>query len=189
MKIAAAGHPDGGGRNVKKGKGVSWGGWEGGRPRRSGERGDPTCKHQDKSCARGGPVWKDGEGAGPLAAGVGGTHTLDRTVWRGAEQGGGAERRAGPARRNSGAPRATFPRRRIPTPTPGLRGRGPHIWRSWTTYQGAREPVGAASCQAGVPVRRVGGRGRKKGGGGGADQKPGLQGCALGAPGRGVSRV
>ena len=169
---------------------VSLGRWKGGRPQRSGERSDPIWKHQDKECASGRAVQKDG---GSWTTGSGRLGVL--TLWTVKFGRGWAGRRRretapdGPGGIHKGLePR--FPGGASLPPPRDPAGRGTHIWRSWTTYPGAWEPAGVSCCQAGVPVRasweagteEAGWRRRRKGGGGergrgGADQNPGLRGC------------
>lgn len=95
------------------------------------------------------------EGRWTVDAAAAGTHTLDRKVWRGAEQGRDEGRRVGRAWRGSRAPKSHFPGSARPTPA---RGQGALSGFSWTTYPASSEPGEAASCRAGGRAGRRRGR-------------------------------
>lgn len=143
---------------------VSLGRWKGGRPQRSGERGDPIWKHQDKECTSGRAVQKDG---GSWTTGSGRLGVL--TLWTVKFGRGWAGRRRretapdGPGGIHEGL-EPHFPGGASLPPPRDPAGRGAHIWRSWTTYRGAWEPAGVSSCQAGVPVRAGWEAGTEEGG-------------------------
>lgn len=98
---------------------------------------------------------------------VGSTQTLDRKFGRGwAGRRRGETAPDGPGGIHQGL-ESHFPGGASLPPPRDPAGREAHIWRSWTTYPGAWEPVGVSSCQAGVPVRAGWKAGTEEGGGGG----------------------
>lgn len=152
---------------------VSLGRWKGGRPQRSGERGDPIWKHQDKECASGRAVRKDG---GSWTAGSGRLGVL--TLWTVKFGRGWAGRRRrdtapdGPGGIHEGL-EPHFPGGASLPPPRDPAGRGAHIWRGWTTYRGLGSPQGSLPARRACQSGRVGRRGQRKGGGGGGGKEGG----------------